>query len=87
MKYLILVICVVILAGCGVNPYQDDSPPELYKEIRCTYADGKGRYGTLLNYVKGDVKMAKITTYGEMKYGATCSSDEEGMVRIEIHDH
>lgn len=87
IKFLLLILIIFLLAGCGVNPYMDDPPPKGYKEVRCTYVDGDGRYGLpLTNYVKGAVKMAKLTIFGELTgVNANCNSNDDGTVSVTVH--
>lgn len=87
MKIALLII-LLILSGCGISPYMEDTPPPGYQEVRCTYIDGQGRYGLpLTNYVKGAVKMAKLTIFGEMRgVVASCNSGNDGSVSVKMVD-
>ena len=86
LNLLLIIACVLVLSGCGIHPYMEDTPPPGYKEIRCTYVDGDWRYGLpLTNYVKGAVRMAKLTMYGDLPGGsAECNSADDGTVSVKM---
>lgn len=84
----LLIILTIFLSGCitgGIKSDQSEKPPEGYKEIRCTCINGKGRYGTLTQYVKGKAKYCKLTMYGEIEASdVTCENDKVTIKAKEI---
>jgi hypothetical protein len=57
------------LAGCSSAPVDED-------RAGCSFVEGKGRYGTLTQYVKGEGKGVYVYTGGNMKDTAaiTCNA-------------
>lgn len=60
-------------------PNQETPPPAGYKEVKCVYAKGKGRVGSWTQYVKGDVEISKISTYGTLPKNADIECKKEGV--------
>ena len=68
MKYIILIS--VLLAGCANKEVQPN-------RAGCTFLDGEGRYGTLLNYVKGDAEGVYIYLGDDLPPGTTITCNTE----------
>lgn len=84
MKHICITLFIVsLLSACGITAQMADAPPKGYKEARCTYVDGTGRSGTLTQYAKGKIKMAKLTLFGDINnLYFECTSASNGTVSI-----
>ena len=79
LRIVILSLMLMSATGCArLSPATN--------EWRCSVVNGEGRYGTLLNFVKGDAKMVRLVKEGKIKNGNIICRDDSGNISIEVSE-
>jgi len=84
MQQMKLKICILSLMLMSATGCARLSPAT--NEWRCSVVNGEGRYGTLLNFVKGDAKMVRLVKEGEIENGFITCRDDSGNMSIEVNE-